>query len=91
MYFLVTMELLNKRQDTKMNDDFNCTSVTIPHFQSDSFLGHQETVQGYSHSVPKGSVMGTHGNCMGTKTTPGVTVHFTIKSHKLLSPHPAHE
>lgn len=62
MYFLVTIELFNEQQDTKMNDEFNCTSMTIPHFQLDSFLGHQETVQGWLSFCSKGSEMGTHGN-----------------------------
>lgn len=95
MYFLVTIELFNEQQDTKMNDEFNCTSMTIPHFQLDSFLGHQETVQGWlsfcSQRFRDGYTWKPQGNCTGTKTTLGVIIHFTIKLHELLSPYSAHE
>lgn len=92
-YFLVTVELLNELQGTTMNDEFNCTSMTIPHFQLESFLGHQETVQGglsfCAQRFSDGDTWKLQGNCTGTKTTVGVIVHFTIKSHEFLSPHPA--
>lgn len=83
--FLVTIDLQNLLQDTKKNDEFNCTYPRLYLIsRQKAFWDVRKwySAQSFSDSgMPKGMCVNCRESCMGIKATLGVIVNLTISCH----------